>query len=121
MSKTIDRLCFEYGSNNRELIELLRKICVNTRRPRCMRREAHRKIEELEFIDRDDSINDHLNSETGSDCSDSTVSSASSGSSESSPNKEQLSEMMGLTKRSPMEEWLRFDYSLRGIKNEKKK
>lgn len=120
MSKTIVRLCIEYRSNDDELIERLRKICVDTRRPRRTRRDAHLKLEDLAFIERDDRINDHLNSETDSDFSDSTVSSASSGSSESSYNKEQLCETMGLTKRSPMEEWIRFDCHLRRIKNEKK-
>ena len=120
MSKTIDRLCSEYEFDVDELIELLREICVNTRRLRRMRRESHRKLEDLEFIEHDDSINDHFNSETGSDCSDSTVSSASSGSSESSYNKEQLCETMGLTKHSSMDEFLEFERYQRQVKNDKK-
>lgn len=120
MSKTIDRLCFEYRSNVDELIELLREICVNTRRPRRMRREAHLKLEDLEFIERDDSINDHLNFETGSDCSDSTVSSASSGSSENSFNQERTRERMGLNERSSMDEFLEFERYQCEVKNRKK-
>ena len=120
MSKTIDRLCSEYEFDIDELIERLRKICVDTRRPRRMRREAHRKLEDLEFIERDESTNYHLNSETGSDCSDSTVSSASSGSSESSYNKEQLCETMGLTKHSSMDEFLEFERYQCEVKNRKK-
>lgn len=82
-----------------------------------MRREAYQKLKDLGAIDSDDY---HLNSVTGSECSDSTVSSASSGSSESSYNKAQTRESMGLNDDSPMHMWLRFECYQQGIKNEKK-
>jgi hypothetical protein len=122
MSKTIAKLCSEHELNDEidELILLLRGICVNTRRPRRMRRDARRKLEELVFNESDDSINYHLNSETDSDCSDSSVSSASSGSSENSFYQERTRERMGLNKHSSMEEWIRFEHYQRKIKNNKK-
>jgi hypothetical protein len=121
MSKTVMRLCAEYEDDVHELIKCLRKICVDTLKPRRMRRYAHLKLNELCFIDRDDSCNEHLNSETDSDFSDSSVSSASSASSASSFVKEDLYEMMGLDKTSSQQDWLNYDRELRRINNEKKK
>jgi hypothetical protein len=127
-SKTIDKLCTEYEEFDvDELIDRLNKIfgkneicSENKRPPRRVRRAAHQKLKDLGAIESDDSINYHLNSVTGSDCSDSTVSSASSGSSENSYNQEQMYESMGLDHTSSMYEWLRFECYQHRIKNEKK-
>ena len=126
-SKTIDKLCDEYEEfDPEELIDLLNKkigkneICIeNKRPPRRVRRAAYQKLKDLGAIESDDSIN--LNSETGSECSCSSVSSASSGSSQNSYDKEQMCESMELNDYSSMYLWLRFEYIQRGIKNEKKK
>jgi hypothetical protein len=120
-SNTINRLCTQYEEFDvDELIKRLKKICINPSKPRRMRRAAHQKLKDLGDIESDDSINYHLNSETDSNCSESTVSSASSGSSENSYNQEQMYESMGLDHTSSMYEWLRFECYQRRIKNEKK-
>lgn len=121
MSKTINILCSQYKDDVHELIKRLLEICVNTGRHRRARRHAHLKLNDLCFIERDDSCNEHLNSETDSDFSDSSVSSASSASSVSSSVKEDLYEMMDLDQASSQQDWINYDRELCRLKNDKTK
>jgi len=120
MSKFIEGLCNQYQHFPDELIQLLRQICVCRKNTRRRRRAAHAKLEELCFIEHDDSIHDNQVEITDSDCSDSSVSSASSGSSENSFNQERTRDRMGLNERSSMFELLEFERYQREIKNDKK-
>ena len=124
-SEYIEKLCYNEDDVN-ELLRLLYKVCseqrcdyhIHTRR---RRRCAARKIEENEFLSRDerDRINSFLTPETDSNNSDSSVSSVSEASSADSDQKELLRENMEVDNFSSQQDWINLSRALQDIKNKK--